>query len=138
MDQNERNRLLAEDYRANGGVVSDEKFTGAPLLLLTTTGRASGREYLNPLMYLPDGERFVVFASHQGAEEDPDWFKNLVAAGEALVEVGTRRCRVRADVVTGEERDLLYRRHAERYPRFGEYEQRTSRVIPVVTLTPID
>ncbi|HVB05509.1 MAG TPA: nitroreductase family deazaflavin-dependent oxidoreductase [Acidimicrobiales bacterium] len=135
-EQNERNRLLAEEYRRNGGWVAEEKFKDAPLLLLTTEGRRSGRRYVNPLMYLPDGERYVIFASHQGAPEDPDWYKNLVAAGEATIEVGREEIPVAVVVTSGEERDELYRRHAGLHPRFAAYEDNTSRLIPVVALAP--
>ena len=112
IDQNERNRRLAEEYRRNGGWVAEEKFKDAPLLLLTTRGRKSGRSYVNPLMYLADGGRYVVFASHQGADKDPEWFENLVAAGEASIEVGTEEIPVKVLVTSGDERDELYRRHA--------------------------
>ena len=138
MDQNERNQLLAEEYRRNGGFVEEEKFKDAPLLLLTTSGRHSGRRYVNPLMYLKDGDRYVVFASHQGAPRDPDWYHNLVTAGEATIEVGTEEMAVRVVVTEGEERDDLYRRHAALHPRFAAYENNTTRVIPVVALEPID
>jgi deazaflavin-dependent oxidoreductase (nitroreductase family) len=134
VDQNQRNALLAEEFRTNGGKVAEDKFKSAKLLLLTTTGRVSGRSYMNPMQYLADGDRYIVFASHQGAEENPDWFKNLEAAGVAIVEVGDQKFEARAEVLTGAERDELYGRQAASHPTFGEYEQRTSRVIPVVAL----
>jgi deazaflavin-dependent oxidoreductase (nitroreductase family) len=134
VDQNERNRLLAEEFRNNGGKVAEEKFKDAHLLLLTTTGRKSGRKYVTPMQYLPDGERLIVFASHQGAPENPDWFKNLAAAGAATVEAGDETFEVRAEVLAGPERDELYSRQATLFPTFGEYERRTTRVIPVVAL----
>jgi len=137
VDQNERNRLLAEEFRKNGGFVDEEKFKGAHLLLLTAAGRKSGKKYTTPMQYMPDGERYVVFASHQGAPEDPDWCKNLVAAGTATVEVGDETHEVRAEVVSGSERDELWKRHVERQPGFGEYERKTTRVIPVIALYPI-
>ena len=133
-DQNERNGLLATEFRSNGGIVAEEKFKNAKLLLLTTTGRKSGRSFMNPMQYLADGDRYIVFASHQGAPNNPDWFKNLEAAGTAIVEVGQETFEVRAEVLAGEERDELYRRQAASHPTFGEYERRTSRVIPVVAL----
>lgn len=134
VDQNERNRLLAEEFRAHGGQVDEENFRGAPLLLLTTKGRQSGRSYTNPMRYLPDGDRFIVFASHQGADEDPDWCKNLLAAGAATVEVGEERFEVAAQVLEGDERDKLYRRQAGLHPVFGDYENQTTRRIPVIAL----
>ena len=136
-DQNERNKLLAAEFRTNGGWVEEEKFKDAPLLLLTTKGRVSGRSYLNPLMYLPDGDRYVVFASHQGAPQDPDWYKNLIAAGDATIEVGDARVQVKVVLTAGAERDELYARHASLHPRFADYEQNTTRKIPVVALEPI-
>lgn len=134
VDQNERNRLLAEEFRKNGGTVEEEKFKDAHLLLLTTTGRKSGRKYVTPMQYFPDGERLIVFASHQGADEDPDWFKNLAAAGGATVEAGTETFEARAEILTGQERDDFYSRQAAKFPAFGDYAKRTSRVIPVVAL----
>jgi len=134
VDQNERNRLLAEEFRAHGGQVDEENFRGATLLLLTTKGRKSGRSFTNPMRFLPDGDRFIVFASHQGADQDPDWCKNLLAAGVATVEVGEDHFEVTAHVLEGEERDQLYRRQAALHPVFGDYENRTSRRIPVIAL----
>jgi deazaflavin-dependent oxidoreductase (nitroreductase family) len=134
VDQNERNRLLAEEFRANGGQVGEENFRGATLLLLTTKGRRSGKSFTNPMRYLLDGDRFIVFASHQGADEDPDWCKNLLAAGSATVEVGNESFEVTAQVLEGDEREKLYRRQAELHPVFGDYENRTTRRIPVIAL----
>ena len=137
MDQNERNRILAEEFRKNAGVVDEDKFKEATLLLLTVKGRKSGKEYVVPMQTMPDGDRYIVFASHQGAEEDPDWFKNLAAAGGGTVEVGPKKFEAKAEVITGPERDELYARHAAVHPSFGEYEKKTTRVIPVVALSAI-
>jgi len=137
VDQNERNRLLAEEFRNNGGRVSEEQFSGAALLLLTTQGRRSGKTYVNPLRYLEDQGRYIVFATHQGAPVDPDWFKNLMAADVATIEVDTDTLAVRPLVLTGEDRDALYRRQVALHPRFGEYETNTTRTIPVVALVPV-
>lgn len=136
MDQRTRNAALIAEFRANGGTVAEDKFAGAPLLLLTTRGRKTGRPYTTPLMYLPDGGRFVVFASHGGAPEDPEWYRNLVSAGRAVVEVGGRAFAVTVVATHGAERDRLYATHASLYPRFGEYELKTTRRIPVVALVP--
>jgi deazaflavin-dependent oxidoreductase (nitroreductase family) len=138
VDQNERNRLLAEEFRAHQGQVDEDNFRGATLLLLTTKGRKSGRSFTNPMRYLPDGDRFIVFASHQGADEDPDWCKNLVVAGSATVEVGEERFEATAEVLEGSERDELYRRQAELHPVFGDYEKRTTRRIPVIALRRVE
>jgi deazaflavin-dependent oxidoreductase (nitroreductase family) len=135
VDQNERNQLLAEEFRANGGQVSTDTFRGGALILVTTTGRTSGKSYTTPMVYLADGDRYIVFASHQGADEDPDWCKNLIAAGKATIEVGAEKFDVDATVTQGEERDELWRRQVAANPVFGDYERRTSRVIPVIALT---
>ena len=86
-------------------------------------------------MYLPDGERWIVFASKAGAPISPDWFHNLVANPEVNIEVGTDTIDVKASVVQDDERDQLYSRQAALYPQFAEYEQSTTRRIPVVILT---
>lgn len=134
VDQNERNRALIAEFRANQGQVAEETFRDSALLVLTTKGRKTGRTYENPLAYLAEDDRLFVFASHQGAPEDPDWFKNLVAHPTAMIEVGTERFEVRPVVLTGAERERVYRRQAELRPRFAEYEHHTTRQIPVVAL----
>jgi deazaflavin-dependent oxidoreductase (nitroreductase family) len=109
-------------------------FEGAPLLLLTTTGAKSGRAYTTPVMYLPDGERMVVFASKGGAPTNPAWFHNLVANPDASVEVGDESFPVHATVTSGGDRDRLFSRQSQLYPQFAEYAQKTTREIPVVAL----
>ena len=131
---NDRNRLIIEEFRSNQGKVGG-RFAGAPLLLLTTSGAKTGQLRINPLMYLPDGDRWIVFATKGGAPSSPDWFHNLVANPDVKVEVGTEIFEAIATVPTGGERDRLYARQAELYPLFAEYEQRTTRKIPVVALT---
>lgn len=125
-------KIIAE-FRANGGKVSGS-FEGAPLLLLTTTGRRSGQPRTNPLMYLPDGDRWLVFASYAGAPRHPDWYRNLLAEPRATIEVGTETVPVSASVLERVERDHFYAEQARQVPGFAEYEKRTSRVIPVVAL----
>jgi deazaflavin-dependent oxidoreductase (nitroreductase family) len=132
-DREDWNAKIIEEFRANEGRVGGP-FEGAPLLLLSTTGRRSGTTRVNPLMYLPDGDRLVVFASKGGAPTDPDWYHNIVASPEASVEVGTERFPVRATVATGEERDRLFGEQAKRYPQFAQYEANTERTIPVIVL----
>lgn len=134
---NERNRRIVEEFRANGGVVGDG-LEGATLLILHTTGRRTGREHVTPLVYLPDGDRYVVFGSKGGAPTHPEWYLNLVAHPEATVEVGTRTLRVEARQITGLERDELYARQVERMRSFAEYQEKTSRVIPAIALEPLD
>ena len=133
-DVNDHNRAIIEEFRANGGKVGGN-FEGAPLLLLHTVGARSGQPRVNPMMYLRDGERLVVFASKAGAPTNPDWYHNLVAHPDASVEVGDELFDVHATVLIGAERDRLFAKQAQLYPGFKEYEARTTRTIPVVALT---
>jgi deazaflavin-dependent oxidoreductase (nitroreductase family) len=127
------NAGIIEEFRANEGVVGGQ-FEGAPVLLLGTTGARSGQHRVNPMMYLADGDRLLVFASKGGAPTNPDWYHNLVAHPEVTVEVGTETYPASAVVLTGEERDRFYAEQARRYPGFAEYQEKTTRVIPVVAL----
>lgn len=132
-DVNDFNRRVIDEFRANGGRVG-LPFEGAPVLLLTTTGARSGERRTTPVVYLRDGERLVIFASKAGAPSHPAWYHNLLAEPRATIEVGTESREVEAVVTSGEERDELYRRQVEAFPQFAEYEQRTTRQIPVVAL----
>jgi deazaflavin-dependent oxidoreductase (nitroreductase family) len=127
----EFNQRTITEFRANHGRVGGN-FAGAPLLLLHTVGARSGQPRINPVMYLADGDRFLVFASKAGADSNPDWYWNLRANPDATIEVGDE---THATELTGAERDEKYRVQAERYPGFAAYQQQTSRVIPVVALT---
>jgi deazaflavin-dependent oxidoreductase (nitroreductase family) len=129
------NDKIIEEFRSNQGVVGGP-FKGSPLLLLHTKGRKSGREYVHPVMYLDDDGRRFVFASKAGAPEDPQWFLNLVADPEVTVEVGTESYEASAASVPGDERDRIYATQANLYPGFAEYQEKTTRKIPVVELTP--
>jgi deazaflavin-dependent oxidoreductase (nitroreductase family) len=127
------NAGVIDEFRANHGKVGG-MFEGAPLLLLHSTGAKSGEPRLQPLVYLAEGERLVIFASKAGADTNPAWYHNLVAHPDAEVEVGDERFAVRATEATGDERDRLYAEQASRMPNFADYEQRTTRRIPVVVL----
>ena len=131
---NDRNRSVIEEFRANKGEAGGS-FSGRPLLLLTTNGRKSGQAYTNPLMYLPDGDRWIVFASKGGDPKNPDWYHNLVANSIVTLEVDAETFEAEATEVTGEERDLLYARQTQLFPNFAEYETMTTRKIPVIALT---
>lgn len=134
-DANDFNQSIVDEFRANGGKVGGP-FEGAPMLLLTTTGAKSGQARTAPLVYLADGDRYVVFASKAGAPTNPDWYHNLVANPSVSVEVGSDRTDADAVVLTGEERDQLFAKQAERMPGFKDYQDKTTRVIPVVALQP--
>jgi deazaflavin-dependent oxidoreductase (nitroreductase family) len=130
------NKGIIEEFRANEGKVGGG-FEGAPLLLLHTTGRRSGKERVNPLMYLRDGDRWVVFGSKGGHVTHPDWLRNLEANPSSTIEAGTETIPVKATVLReGPERDELFARQVAAYPQFGEYEKKTRghRTIPVIVL----
>jgi deazaflavin-dependent oxidoreductase (nitroreductase family) len=132
------NAQVIEEFRANGGRVGGP-FDGAPMTLVHHRGRRTGRELVSPMMYLPDDDdarTIYVFASKAGAPTHPDWYHNLVAAGEGEVEVGTERYPVTVTELRGEERDRVYAEQARRYPGFADYERKTAgvRTIPVLAL----
>ncbi len=127
------NTATIAEFRANGGVVGGA-FAGATLLLLTTTGAKTGATRVNPLVCLRDGDRYVVFGSHAGAPKHPDWYLNLTAHPEVTVEVGTEQFRARAVEITGEDRERIYAAQVESSPQFAEYQQKTTRQIPVIGL----
>jgi deazaflavin-dependent oxidoreductase (nitroreductase family) len=130
---NDFNRAIIEEFRANGGKVGGQ-FEGAPMLLLSTTGAKSGERRTTPVVYQADGERLVIFASKAGAPTNPAWYHNLRANPSASVEVGEETVEVKAVVTEGEERERLFRRQAEVSPQFADYEQKTTRQIPVIAL----
>lgn len=122
-------------YRASRGRLFG-RIGRAPVLLLTTTGRKSGQERTAPVLYLADGERFVVIGSNAGNERPPAWSLNLKATPEAEVQVRGARRKVRARFVEGQERDELWRRMNDQYGGFDDYRARTGRHIDVVVLEP--
>ena len=135
-DANNWNATIIAEFRANAGAVGGQ-FAGAPMLLLTTTGRRTGERRTSPMMYLDDGAgRWLVFASKAGADTHPDWYLNLEADPQVCVEIGERTVEAAAQILQGAERDRWYAEQASRYPGFAEYQRKTSRVIPVVALTP--
>ncbi|HXM87693.1 MAG TPA: nitroreductase family deazaflavin-dependent oxidoreductase [Solirubrobacteraceae bacterium] len=129
------NRKVIDEFRANDGKVGGP-FDGAPVLLLTSTGAKSGERRTTPVVYQPDGERMVIFASKAGAAENPAWYHNLRANPTATVEVGTDTVEVEAIVTEGDERERLFSKQKQLMPQFADYEQKTTRQIPVVALTP--
>ena len=131
---NDWNAQIIAEFRKNHGKIGGD-FEGAPLLLLHTIGKRSGRPRVNPMMYLRDGERYVVFGSKAGADTHPDWYRNLMAHPDVKIEVGNETIDVQADDLQGPERDRLFERQATLYPGFAEYQRKTKRVIPVIALT---
>ena len=135
---NDWNQKIVAEFRANEGRVGGN-FEGAPIALIHSRGRKSGREYVNPIVYLPDArddDTIYVFASKGGGPESPDWYFNLVAAGEGTVERGTDHYAVKVRELTGDERDGVYAEQAGRFPGFADYARKTEgvRTIPVLAL----
>ena len=133
------NAKTIAEFRANEGRVGGP-FEGAPMLLVHHRGRTSAREYVTPTMYLPHDTHdniTYVFATKAGAPTNPDWYYNLIDAGEGTVERGTETYKVTVSELTGIERDRVYGVQARRYPGFAEYERQVAgiRTIPVLELT---
>jgi deazaflavin-dependent oxidoreductase (nitroreductase family) len=129
------NAQVIEEFRANGGKAGG-MFEGKPLLLLHNVGAKSGTAFVTPLVYLADGDRYLIFASKGGAPQNPGWYHNLKANPEVSIEVGTETLPALAEELTGDERDRLYAKQEEEQPQFAEYARNTDRKIPVIALTP--
>ena len=121
-------------YLETDGEVGYRWRNDAPILILTTRGRRSGEERLRPLIFGEDDGRYVIVASQGGAPRHPDWYLNLSADPTVHVQIKGDRFAARARTAEGEERERLWRRMAEIWPPYDEYQQRTDRVIPVVVL----
>lgn len=132
-NRKEFNRLLIEEFRANGGRVTGQ-FADRPLVLLTTTGAKSNRPYTTPVVYTKDGSNLVIIASKGGAPTNPDWYHNLVAHPMAIIELPDERFQVKARVAAGAERERLFDNQAREMPNFAEYQRKTKRRIPVLVL----
>lgn len=132
---NDFNQQIIKEFRANAGQVGGP-FEGGRLLLLTTTGARTGARHTTPLGYLPDGERKLIIASALGAPAHPAWYHNLRADPRVTVEDGTFTYPAQAIIVEGEERERLFARAAQADPGWADYQARTTRIIPVIALTP--
>ena len=126
-------RFLVWLYRSSGGRVAGSMF-GAPLLLLTTTGRRTGRPWTNPLMYQPDGDGYVIVASNGGSDRHPGWWLNLRRHPEATIQIRREVVPVTATRVSGAERDRLFALMVKAYKGYASYETKTTRKIPVIRL----
>jgi len=120
----------------SGGRLGNRFLRGAPVGLLTTRGRRSGRPRTTPLIYLEDGERLVLVASQDGLPHDPRWFGNLVASPEVEFRIGRERRRLHARRASDAEKSALWPRLCAIYRDYEDYQARTDRHIPVVILEP--
>jgi F420H(2)-dependent quinone reductase len=122
--------------RLTNGRIGGRFIAGSPILLLTTTGRKTGKRCTRPLAYVLDGERYVLCASNGGSPTHPGWYHNLCATGRAEVQVGAEHLAVGARTADPTEWSRLFPRFVEMYKGYGAYEHKTSRQIPLVLLTP--
>jgi len=122
-------------YGLTGGTIGGSS-GGMPILLLTTTGRRTGKPRTTPLYYVTDGENIVVVASNAGRQRHPNWWLNLAENPEAEVQVRHQKRRVKAEEAIGVERQRLWRLVVGTYPGYQEFQRATTRKIPVVVLRP--
>ena len=130
------NTTIIEEFRQNDGKVGGN-FAGRPLLLLHHKGARTGAERVSPLAYQQLEDGWAVFASKAGADTNPAWLHNLIANPETRVEIGAETIEVRARLADPDEREPIWERQKQAVPVFAGYEEKTSRIIPVVVLEPI-
>ncbi len=123
-------------YRFTFGLVG-RRMVDNDMMLLTTTGRVTGRRHTVPLLYLKDGDSLVVIASWGGRPDDPEWYANLVSDPSVTVQVRGRRWKATARTADADERAAWWPRVVAAYRGYADYQARTEREIPVVFLDPI-
>jgi deazaflavin-dependent oxidoreductase (nitroreductase family) len=128
-------RLNVIVYRSSGGRLGG-RLQKAPVCILHTVGRKSGKRREIPLLYLDDGDKVVLVASAGGRETSPAWYHNLLAMDAAEVEILGRRTTMTARLATAEERAGYWPKLNEFYSDFDVYQARTKREIPVVVMSP--
>jgi deazaflavin-dependent oxidoreductase (nitroreductase family) len=122
-------------YRKSGGKFG-AKMKGAPILLLTTRGRKTGKQRTTPLLYLRDGDDFVIVASKGGWPQDPLWYSNLKADPAVEVQVGRDVRSMSARTASDDVRDRLWPKLVAMYGAYADYQSWSDRKIPVVLLSP--
>lgn len=123
-------------YRLSRGLVG-HRMPGMPaMLLLDHVGAKSGKARTTPLVYIEDGDAFVIVASKGGHPKHPAWFHNLRANPETTIQVGPRKIPVTARVATDAERERLWPEVVRAYSGYEGYQRRTDRKIPLVMLEP--
>ena len=133
IDFDAMNRPVIAEFRQTGGKAGGI-FEGKPLVLVHHIGAKSGTERIAPLVPLLDDGRIYIFASKGGADTNPDWYHNLVANPATTIEFGPDTFPVTARLLSGDERDTVYAKQVAVEPQFGEYQKKTTRVIPVFEL----
>ncbi|MDH3818611.1 MAG: nitroreductase family deazaflavin-dependent oxidoreductase [Myxococcales bacterium] len=137
-----RARALKAMFKAHAAIyeLSDGRigaWVGLPTLLLSVTGRKSGKTYSTPLVYFRDGDSYVVVGSDGAARRDPQWWKNLRVNPIGVVRAGRKQLEVKAQLATGPERERLWNTGTTVNPMWAKYQTRTKRELPVVVLTPV-
>lgn len=127
------NKKVIKEFRNNQGRVGGY-FEGMTLLLVHTRGAKTRQLRINPVATIQVGEDQVIAASKAGADTHPDWYYNLLATPDVIVELGEEKFTARAEIAQEPERTELYAKMKQAYPGFAEYENKTSRVIPVIKL----
>ncbi|MGB3049912.1 MAG: nitroreductase family deazaflavin-dependent oxidoreductase [Polyangiales bacterium] len=125
----------AEVYERSGGRIG--AWFGLPTLLLSVTGRKSGKIYSTPLVYFEDGDSYVVVGSDGAAKHNPQWWKNLQVDANCEVRVGQRKLAAKASLASGADRERLWKIGKTVNPMWSKYQTRTERELPVVVLTPL-
>jgi deazaflavin-dependent oxidoreductase (nitroreductase family) len=128
------NEQVIAEFRANGGKVGG-MFEGASMILVHHFGAKSGTERVSPMVWFPDGDRILIIASKAGAPTNPDWYHNLKAHPRVTVEVGTETFPVVAEELPRAERDEKWAQITSAAPGFAEYQEKTTRVLPVLALS---
>jgi deazaflavin-dependent oxidoreductase (nitroreductase family) len=138
---NDRNNAVISEFRANRGVVTEAMgghFKDTTVALVHHTGRRTGKEYVQPLLAMSDGDNYVLVGSNGGHGQEPLWVGNLEAMPETTIEVGERTIKVKPTVLRdGAERDRLYAEFTKFWPDLTKYEQGTDRPFPVIVLEPV-
>ena len=136
MSMQDFNGKIVEEFRDNAGKVGGP-FEGAPVVVLHHKGAKTGTERVNPLVYQSVGDGFAIFASKGGAPTHPDWYRNLKANPDTVIEVGTDTIEVTARELEGDERAPIWEKQKQLMPGFAEYEEKAKgiREIPVILLT---
>jgi F420H(2)-dependent quinone reductase len=124
-------------YKASGGRIG-RRFKGAPVAILTTTGRRSGKVRETPLLYVRDGDAIVLVASNGGSDTAPTWFGNLQADPSVSAQIGKQKIDAKARVATPDEKTRLWPMVVATYAPYDDYQEKTDREIPIVILDPVD
>jgi deazaflavin-dependent oxidoreductase (nitroreductase family) len=123
-------------YRLTGGRLGGRFLRGAPVLLLITVGRRTGQKRTAPLLYMKEGNDYVIVASKGGMSQHPLWYRNLEANPDVEIEIGREKLKARAHRASAAEKKALWPKLVAMYRDFDDYQARTERDIPVVILSP--